>query len=306
MAGELAKLVEARLPDLRGRVLYNEPLAPLTWFRVGGPADLLYTPADVEDLAYFLKNLPTEVPVHVMGLGSNTIFRDGGVEGVVIRLGGKAFAHCEVEPDNRIRVGAAVPDAKVARVAAEAGIGGLSFLRGIPGAIGGALRMNAGAHGGETKDGFVSAKGVDRLGNIRAFTSADMGFVYRNAAGAPLDVIFVEATFAGEPGDPAVLAAEMDEITKKREATQPIKEKTGGSTFKNPPGNSAWKVVDAAGCRGLRKGGAQVSEMHCNFLINTGDATAADIEGLGEEVRARVKAHSGIELQWEIKRIGKA
>jgi UDP-N-acetylmuramate dehydrogenase len=301
---DLSPLIMARMPELRGRVLFNEPLAPLTWFRVGGPAQVLFTPADVEDLAYFLKHLPTEIPVHVMGLGSNTIFRDGGVPGVVIRLGGKAFAHTEVEPGCIVRAGAAVPDMKVARVAAEAGIGGLAFLRGIPGGIGGALRMNAGAHGGETKDHFVSALGVDRLGTIRTFTASDMGFVYRNAAGAPLDVIFVEATFKGVPGDPAAIKAEMEEITAKREASQPIKEKTGGSTFKNPPGNSAWKVIDAAGCRGLIKGGAQVSEMHCNFLINLGDATAADIEGLGEEVRARVKAHSGIDLHWEIKRIG--
>jgi UDP-N-acetylmuramate dehydrogenase len=301
---DLSPLFSARMPDVRGRLLINEPLAPLTWFRVGGPAQVLFTPADTEDLAYFLKNLPGEFPVHVMGLGSNTIFRDGGVPGVVIRLGGKAFSQVVVEPACVVRAGAAVPDMKVARVAGEAGISGLAFLRGIPGGIGGALRMNAGAHGGETKDHFVSALGVDRLGQIRTFTAADMGFVYRNAAGAPLDVIFTEATFKGTPGDPGIIAAEMEEITAKREATQPIKDKTGGSTFKNPPGTSAWKVVDAAGCRGLKRGGAQVSEMHCNFLINIGDATAADIEGLGEEVRARVKAHSGIELHWEIKRVG--
>lgn len=301
---DISPLISARMPELRGRVLINEPLAPLTWFRVGGPAQVLFTPADVEDLSYFLKNLPHEIPVHVMGLGSNTIFRDGGVPGVVVRLGGKAFAHVVVEPGCVVRAGAAVPDVKVARVAAEAGIDGLAFLRGIPGGIGGALRMNAGAHGGETKDHFVSALGVDRFGQIRTFTTSDMGFVYRNAAGAPLDVIFVEATFKGVPGDPKAIAAEMEEITAKREATQPIKEKTGGSTFKNPPGTSAWKVVDAAGCRGLKRGGAQVSEMHCNFLINLGDATAADIEGLGEEVRKRVREHSGIDLHWEIKRVG--
>ncbi len=300
----LALLIADLMPQLRGRLLQDEPLAPLTWFRVGGPAEVLYTPADVEDLACFLKNLPGEVPVHVMGLGSNTIFRDGGVPGVVIRLGGKAFSQIVLEGEGVIRAGAAVPDARLARAAAEAGLAGLSFLRGVPGALGGALRMNAGAHGGETKDRFISARGVDRSGAIRSFSAAQMDFVYRNAAGAPPDVVFIEASFCGDPGDPAVLAAEMEEITRKREATQPVREKTGGSTFKNPPGLSAWKLIDAAGCRGLRRGGAQVSEMHCNFLINTGDATAADIEGLGEELRRRVSEHSGVILQWEIKRVG--
>ena len=304
VSSPLSTLLPSLMPDFRGRMLYNEPLAPLTWFRVGGPADALIMPQDVEDLSYFLARLPPEIPVHVLGLGSNTIIRDGGIRGVVIRLGGRAFGSVSIEPGEIVRTGTGVPDVKVARAAAEAGIAGLAFFRGIPGGIGGALRMNAGAHGGETKDCFVQATGVDRAGNIRTYTAQEMRFVYRNAEGAPADVIFTEAVFKGQPGDPAVILAEMDEITAKREASQPIKEKTGGSTFKNPPGNSAWKVIDAAGCRGLRRGGAQVSEMHCNFLLNTGNATAADIEGLGEEVRARVKAHSGIDLHWEIKRVG--
>jgi UDP-N-acetylmuramate dehydrogenase len=295
----------ARTPGLRGRLAANQPLAPITWFRVGGPAQVLFQPADEDDLALFLKNLPSEVPVTVIGLGSNLIVRDGGVPGVVIRLGGKGFGEVEILPRHRIRAGTAVPDMKVARTAAEAGIDGLAFLRGIPGSIGGALRMNAGAHGGETTDVLIEARGVDRAGNIRTFTHADMGFSYRHSE-APGDVIFTSALFQGKPGDPAAIAAEMDRITAAREASQPIREKTGGSTFANPKPQSAWKVIDAAGCRGLVMGDAQVSEMHCNFLINRGSATAADIEGLGEEVRRRVREHSGVELRWEIKRIGVA
>jgi UDP-N-acetylmuramate dehydrogenase len=300
---DISGKLQASMPELRGRIAANAPLAPFTWFRVGGPAQILFTPADEEDLAYFLKRLPHDVPLTILGLGSNMIVRDGGVPGVVIRLAGRAFGEVEILEGHRVRAGAAVPDMKVARAAAEAGVDGLAFYRGIPGSIGGALRMNAGAHGGETTEVLIEARGVDRQGNIRTFTHADMGFSYRHSM-APDDVIFTSALFQGRPGNPQDIIAEMDRITAAREATQPIREKTGGSTFKNPKPESAWKVIDAAGCRGLTMGGAQVSEMHCNFLINRGDATAADIEGLGEEVRRRVKAHSGVDLHWEIKRIG--
>jgi UDP-N-acetylmuramate dehydrogenase len=295
----------AIMPDLRGRLSANEPLAPLTWFRVGGPAQTLFMPADEVDLAYFLARLPREISVTVIGLGSNLIVRDGGVPGVVIRLSAKGFGDVSVEDACRLRVGAAVPDVRVARAAAEAGVDGLAFYRGIPGAIGGALRMNAGAHGGETKDALIEARGVDRAGNVHVFSNADMGFSYRHCE-APEDVIFTQALYQGRPGDPKLILAEMDRITAAREASQPIREKTGGSTFQNPEGGKAWRLIDAAGCRGLAVGEAQVSEMHCNFLINRGSATAADIEALGEEVRRRVLAASGVELQWEIKRIGVA
>jgi UDP-N-acetylmuramate dehydrogenase len=294
---------KAHMPDLRGRLLANQSLAELTWFRVGGPAQLLFMPEDEADLAYFLKNLPTEIPVTVIGLGSNLIVRDGGIEGVVIRLG-RGFSEIAVD-GLQVRIGAAVPDMRVARAAQEAGIAGLSFLRGIPGGIGGALRMNGGAYGRETKDALVEARAVDRQGNIHVLRNADMHYTYRHC-GAPEDYIFTQALFAGERGDPAAIAAEMDKITESREATQPIKSRTGGSTFKNPPGHKAWQLIDAAGCRGLRVGDAQVSEMHCNFLINLGNASAAEIEELGETVRRRVKENSGVDLDWEIKRIGVA
>jgi len=238
----------------------------------------------------------------VIGLGSNLIVRDGGVAGVTIRLG-RGFNEVTVEPGHRVRAGAAVPDVKVARAAQDAGIAGLSFMRGIPGAIGGALRMNGGAYGRETNDALIEARGVDRAGRIHVFANADMGYTYRHC-GVADDVIFTQALFAGAPGDPAAIAAEMDKITESREATQPIKSRTGGSTFKNPPGHKAWQLIDAAGCRGLIAGGAQVSELHCNFLINLGTATASDIETLGETVRRRVKESSGVALEWEIKRIG--
>lgn len=294
--------LSARLPELRGRLIANQPLAELTWFRVGGPAQILFTPADEADLAYFLANLPADIPVTVIGLGSNLIVRDGGVAGVVIRLG-RGFNEIAIEDGHRVRAGTAVPDVKLARAAADAGVDGLAFYRGIPGGLGGALRMNAGAHGGETKDCLIEARAVDRAGKVHVLANADFGFSYRHS-GAPADFIFTSALYQGRPGDPATILAEMDRITQAREASQPIREKTGGSTFKNPPGHKAWQLVDAAGCRGLRVGGAEVSQMHCNFLINTGGATAADIEGLGEEVRRRVKAQSGVELEWEIKRIG--
>jgi UDP-N-acetylmuramate dehydrogenase len=296
--------LKAKLPDRRGRLLANEPLAPLTWFRVGGPAQVLFMPEDEADLAYFLRALPADIPVTVVGLGSNLIVRDGGVPGVVIRLG-RGFGEVKVEGGERIRAGTAVPDVKVSRAAQEAAIAGLAFFRGIPGAIGGALRMNGGAYGRETKDALIEARGVDRAGRVHVFKNADMHYTYRHC-GAPDDIIFTEALFQGSLGDAKTIAAEMDKITESREATQPIKSRTGGSTFKNPAGHKAWQLIDAAGCRGLTVGGAQVSEMHCNFLINLGGATAADIETLGETVRRRVKENSGVTLEWEIKRIGVA
>jgi UDP-N-acetylmuramate dehydrogenase len=300
---DLAAVVKKTMPDLRGRLRANQSLAELTWFRVGGPAQLLFMPEDEPDLCYFLAQLPAEVAVTVIGLGSNLIVRDGGVPGVVIRLG-RGFNEIAIEGFN-LRAGAAVPDVKIARAAQEAGISGLSFLRGIPGGIGGALRMNGGAYGRETKDTLVEARAVDRQGRIHVLNNADMHFAYRHS-GASADFIFTQALFAGERGDPAVIAAEMAKITESREATQPVKSRTGGSTFKNPPGQKAWQLIDAAGCRGLRIGDAQVSELHCNFLINLGAARAAEIETLGETVRLRVKASAAVELQWEIKRIGVA
>jgi UDP-N-acetylmuramate dehydrogenase len=293
--------LKSKMPQLRGRLMANQSLAELTWFRVGGPAQVLFMPDGEEDLAYFLQHLSAEIPVMVVGLGSNLIVRDGGVPGVVIRLG-RGFNEIAVE-GTRIRAGTAVPDVKVARTAQEEGLAGLAFLRGIPGGIGGALRMNGGAYGRETKDALVEARAVDRQGRIHVLSNADMHYTYRHC-GAPEDYIFTQALFQGEPGDRDAIAAEMDKITESREATQPIKSRTGGSTFKNPPGNKAWHLIDAAGCRGLKVGNAQASEMHCNFLINLGGATASDIETLGETVRKRVKENSGIELEWEIKRIG--
>jgi UDP-N-acetylmuramate dehydrogenase len=293
--------LKSKMPALRGRLLGNQSLAELTWFRVGGPAQVLFMPEDDDDLGYLLANLPAEIPVTVIGLGSNLIVRDGGMPGVAVRLG-RGFSDIVIDGVD-VRAGAAVPDVKVARTAQEAGIAGLSFLRGIPGSIGGALRMNGGAYGRETKDALIEARAVDRAGRVRVLGNADMRFAYRHC-GAPDDYIFTRATFRGERGDPAVIAAEMDKITEAREATQPVKSRTGGSTFKNPTGQKAWQLIDAAGCRGLRVGDAQVSAMHCNFLINLGNATAADIEALGEIVRQRVKEHSGVDLEWEIKRIG--
>jgi UDP-N-acetylmuramate dehydrogenase len=304
MFADIVPSLKRNMPDVRGRLLPNQSLAELTWFRVGGPAQVLFMPEDEADLAYFLEHLPAEIPVTVIGLGSNLIVRDGGVPGVVIRLG-RGFAEVKVEEDSRIRSGTAVPDVKVSRAAQEAAIAGLAFFRGIPGAVGGALRMNGGAYGRETKDALIEARGVDRAGRVRVFSNGDMHYTYRHC-GAPEDIIFTEALFQGAPGDPVAIAAEMDKITESREATQPIKSRTGGSTFKNPPGHKAWQLIDAAGCRGFKIGDAQVSQMHCNFLINLGGASAADIETLGEIVRKRVKENSGAELEWEIKRVGVA
>jgi UDP-N-acetylmuramate dehydrogenase len=299
---DIAPELKAAMPNLRGRLLGNESLAPLTWFRVGGPAQVLFTPADEDDLAYFLTNLPQELVVHVVGVGSNLIVRDGGVSGVVIRLSPRAFGETSADGDCVV-AGAAALDKRVAETAASANIGGLEFYFGIPGTIGGALRMNAGANGAETRDVLVEGTGIDRGGGRHRFSNADMQFVYRGSGVDP-SIIFTAARFRGVLSAPEAIRARMAEVQNHRERAQPIREKTGGSTFKNPPGHSAWKLIDAAGCRGLRLGGAQVSEMHCNFLINTGDASARDIEMLGETVRARVKQTSGIELQWEIKRIG--
>jgi UDP-N-acetylmuramate dehydrogenase len=294
--------LKAAMPELRGRLLANQSLAELTWFRVGGPAQVLFTPADEDDLAYFLARLPKELPVHVVGVGSNLIVRDGGMPGVVVRLAPRAFGETRACGDI-VSAGAAALDKRVAETAAAANIGGMEFLFGIPGTVGGALRMNAGANGGETRDVLLDATGIGRDGTRHIFTNADMKFVYRSSGIDP-SVIFTSARFRGRITEPEAIRARMNEVQAHRETAQPIREKTGGSTFKNPPGNSAWKLIDAAGCRGLRVGGAQVSEMHCNFLINTGNATAHDIETLGETVRQRVKETSGIELHWEIKRIG--
>jgi UDP-N-acetylmuramate dehydrogenase len=290
------------MPQLRGRLNANAPLSDITWFRVGGPAQVLFTPADEADLAYFLARLPQDVPVTVIGLGSNLLVRDGGISGVVVRPG-RGFMQVAVEPGHRLRAGSVVPDAKLARAAADAGIAGLEFYRGVPGAVGGALRMNAGAHGRETRDVLVEVRAVDRGGAVHVLTLADMHLTYRHS-GVPADYIFTEGLFQGTPGDPARILEQMEEVAAYREANQPIRARTGGSTFKNPPGNSAWKLIDQAGCRGLRVGGAKVSELHCNFLINDRSASAEDIERLGETVRARVRDACGVALEWEIIRLG--
>ena len=289
---------------VRGRLTENAPLAPYTWFRVGGPAELLFQPADADDLALFLQRLNPEIPVTVIGVGSNLLVRDGGIEGVTIRLSAKGFGYTIAEPGNRIRAGAALPDKRLAAFALEKGLAGFEFYHGIPGTIGGALRMNAGASGGETRERLVEAHAVDRSGVRHALTNSDMGFTYRHSA-VPEDLIFTEAVFAGVPAEASAIKAAMDAVEEHRERAQPIREKTGGSTFTNPPGNKAWQLIDAAGCRGLHVGGAMVSEMHCNFLINTGAATATDLERLGETVRARVLASGGVPLEWEIRRVGR-
>lgn len=291
----------ATLPPLKGRVQAAAPLAPFTWFRVGGPAEWLVRPADAEDALLLLRDLPDAVPLTMIGAASNLIVRDGGVRGVVLRLGGRGFGAIAVEADG-IVAGAAALDATVAEHAAAAGLAGLEFLSGIPGTVGGAVAMNAGAYGAEVKDVLDWAEVATQAGLLR-LPAADLGFAYRRAALPPRGVV-VRARFRAAPGDRAAIAARMAEIRASREATQPVRARTGGSTFKNPPGNKAWRLVDAAGCRGLTRGGAQVSELHANFLLNTGGATAADIEGLGEEVRARVLAATGIALEWEIRRVG--
>jgi len=298
----LARLGD-RLKDVRGRITPNAEMDKITWFRAGGLAEALFQPADEDDLAAFLKAVPEDVPLTIVGIGSNLLVREGGIPGFVIRLSAKGFGEAEVVSPTRIRAGAACPDKRVAAIALEAGIGGFHFYHGIPGGIGGALRMNAGANGVETRERVVEVRALDRQGNVHTMTNADMGYAYRHSS-APAGLIFVSAIFEGYPAEKEQIKADMDAVQHHRETVQPIREKTGGSTFKNPEGTSAWKEIDKAGCRGLMIGGAQMSPMHCNFMINTGNATGYDLEFLGETVRARVLEHSGIRLQWEIKRIG--
>ena len=291
------------ISEIRGKLVPNQPLSELTWFRVGGPAQLYFQPADEADLAFFLKHLPEDIRLTVIGLGSNLLIRDGGLDGVVIRLSAKGFGAVEILDGHRLRVGTALPDVKVATAAAEAGIDGLTFYRGIPGGIGGALYMNAGCYGTETRDRMVELRAVLRSGEIVTLTNAEMGYLYRKSNG-PRGAVFTSAVYQGFAGEPAAILERMREITEKRESSQPTRAKTGGSTFKNPDGHSSWKLIDAAGCRGLVVGGAQMSELHANFLLNIADATAHDIETLGETVRNRVRAQSGISLKWEIRRMG--
>jgi UDP-N-acetylmuramate dehydrogenase len=299
---DIAPQLRAQMPGLRGVLTGMAPLSRLSWFRTGGPAQVFFEPAEESDLAYFLAALDPAIPILVLGAGSNILIRDGGIEGAVIRLG-KAFQSLEIDRLN-LRAGSGVADVKLSSAAANAGISGLTFFRGIPGTVGGALRMNAGAYGAETADVLISCRGVARNGGIVELTRAGMGFSYRHCA-VPEEVIFTEAVFMGNPGDPQKIQAEMAEITRARSSTQPVNTRTGGSTFKNPPGCKAWELIDKAGCRGLKLGDAQVSELHCNFLINRGKATAADLEMLGEIVRARVLEMTGVILEWEILRLGR-
>ncbi len=298
-----------RLAGFRGRLQADAPLAQVVWFRAGGPADILALPADADDLVFLMRALPEEVPVTVIGLGSNLLVRDGGVAGVVVRLSARGFGQVTIEAGNRIRAGAALADRRLAAEALAAGIGGFAFYHGIPGGLGGALRMNAGANGVETRERVVEVTAIDRSGERHVLSNAAMGYSYRHSD-APADLIFVEAVFDGETADPDTIAAQMEAVQSHRETAQPVKSRTGGSTFKNPDpessgGAKAWQLIDKAGCRGLTIGGAQVSELHCNFLINTGNATGHDLETLGETVRARVLETSGVRLDWEIKRIGR-
>ncbi len=291
-----------KLPPLRGALRTGVPLAPLTWLRVGGPAEAVFQPTDTDDLADLLRALPAEVPVLPMGVASNLLVRDGGIEGLVIRFGGP-LARVSVE-GTTVLAGAGALDQRVAQEAQRAGLAGLEFLIGIPGTVGGAVRMNAGAFGGETKDRLLWAEALDRQGTLHRLDSSRLGFAYRRSS-LPKDWIVVRAAFRGEPAEPGAVLARMNDIRAEREAAQPLRVATGGSTFKNPPGHKAWQLIDAAGCRGLRRGVAMVSEKHCNFLINLGDASAAEIERLGELVRQRVRDHSGVELEWEVVRIGR-
>lgn len=292
------------LDTIRGRLTADAPMSKITWFQVGGTADLLFQPADEDDLIDFLKLLPADVPVLVVGIGSNLLVRDGGIEGVVIRLSGRGFGQIETLDGNRLKAGAATPDKRVAAAALEAGLGGFAFYHGIPGAVGGALRMNAGANGTETRERVVEVTAVDRQGGRHALSLDDMGYSYRHSEAAS-ELIFTAAIFEGFPEDRSAIRDAMEAVQQHRESVQPIREKTGGSTFKNPPGHSSWRLIDEAGLRGFRVGDAQMSELHCNFMINLGDATAHDLETLGETVRQRVHRHSGVLLEWEIKRLGR-
>jgi UDP-N-acetylmuramate dehydrogenase len=298
----LARLGD-RLQGIRGRITPNAEMDKITWFRAGGLAEALYQPADEADLAAFLKAVPEDIPLTIVGIGSNLLVREGGIPGFVIRLSAKGFGEAEVVSPTKIRAGAACPDKRVAALAYEAGIGGFHFYHGIPGGIGGALRMNAGANGVETVERVVEVRALDRKGEVHTLSNAEMGYGYRHSS-APADFIFTSAVFEGFAEEKEKIKAAMDAVQHHRETVQPIREKTGGSTFKNPEGTSAWKEIDKAGCRGLMIGGAQMSPMHCNFMINTGNATGYDLEYLGETVRARVLVNSGIRLHWEIKRIG--
>ena len=299
-----AAAAERMIPAAAGRLTPDAPLAPLVWFKSGGKAEWLFEPKDAADLSAFLAALEPDVPVMALGLGSNLIVRDGGVPGVVVRLG-KAFAAVEQLDEVTLRCGGGASGILVSSTARDAGIGGLEFLRSIPGTVGGFVRMNGGAYGSETADILVDCEVVLRSGERKVLSRDDLGYTYRHSA-LPEGAVVIAATFRGTPSDPAAISAEMDRIAEAREASQPLRTKTGGSTFKNPPGDKAWRLVDAAGCRGLMRGGAQVSEKHCNFLINTGSATSDDIEALGEDVRRRVKETQGVELEWEIQRVGVA
>ncbi|MDT6938994.1 UDP-N-acetylmuramate dehydrogenase [Brucella pseudogrignonensis] len=299
----LLKKLDGRLSGLRGKMMPDTGMDKITWFRAGGLAQVLFQPADEEDLALFLQAVPEEIPLLVVGIGSNLLVRDGGIPGFVVRLSAKGFGSVEQVSETRLRAGTATPDKRVAAAALEANLAGFHFYHGIPGGIGGALRMNAGANGVETRERVVEVRALDRKGELHILSNADMGYAYRHSSASP-DLIFTSALFEGIPGDREDIQKAMDEVQNHRETVQPVREKTGGSTFKNPEGTSAWKEIDKAGCRGLRVGGAQMSEMHCNFMINTGDATGYDLEMLGETVRAKVYESSGIRLHWEIKRLG--
>ncbi|URQ76350.1 UDP-N-acetylmuramate dehydrogenase [Ochrobactrum sp. RH2CCR150] len=299
----LLKKLDGKLSGLRGRLTPDTGMDKITWFRAGGPAQVLFQPADEEDLSNFLKAVPEEIPILVVGIGSNLLVRDGGVPGFVVRLSAKGFGEVERVSETQLRAGTATPDKRVAAAALEAGLSGFHFYHGIPGGIGGALRMNAGANGVETRERVMEVRALDRKGELHVLSNADMGYAYRHSSASP-ELIFTSALFEGVPGDREDIQRAMDEVQHHRETVQPVREKTGGSTFKNPEGTSAWKEIDKAGCRGLRVGGAQMSEMHCNFMINTGTATGHDLETLGETVRAKVFENSGIRLHWEIKRLG--
>lgn len=299
----LLKKLDGKLSGLRGRLTPDAGMDKITWFRTGGPAQVLFQPADEEDLSKFLETLPEEIPVMVVGIGSNLLVRDGGIPGFVVRLSAKGFGEVEQVSDTRLRAGTAVPDKRVAAAALDVGLAGFHFYHGIPGGIGGALRMNAGANGVETRERVVEVRALDRKGRLHILSNADMGYAYRHSDAAP-DLVFTSALFEGIPGDREEIKKAMDAVQNHRETVQPVRERTGGSTFKNPEGTSSWKEIDKAGCRGLSVGGAQMSELHCNFMINTGAATGHDLETLGETVRAKVYENSGIRLHWEIKRLG--